>query len=172
MAWAGFYIVHRPPPERTRQWPARAAQNSKVRPWTRLSSQVTYQDCWIHLRSDRCRTADGKIIEPYHVLEYPDWVNLVAITKRERKLLLAREYRHGIGQIMPGLISGGLEEADSDTGLNPHEAAARRELEEETGYQGGEFSRILTSFPNPASHSNRGGFIFGLGGRARGLQLL
>ena len=53
---------------------------SKVAPWTVLSSATTYEDRWLKLRSDHCVSADGRDISPFHVIERSDWVNVVALT--------------------------------------------------------------------------------------------
>jgi ADP-ribose pyrophosphatase len=119
-----------------------------IEPWRVLSSRISYEDRWLKVRSDDCVTADGRHISPYHVLEYPDCINVVALTP-EGQLLLVREYRHGCGEIMLGLVSGAHEAADGES-ADAAERAARRELREETGYSGGRFTPILTSYPNPS----------------------
>jgi 8-oxo-dGTP pyrophosphatase MutT (NUDIX family) len=92
---------------------------------------------------------NGTIIEDYNVLEYPDWVNIVAITP-ERMAVLVRQYRHGIRDVHYELPAGVCEAGDS----GPVETA-RRELLEETGYGGGDWSPFMTLSANPGTHSNR-----------------
>jgi ADP-ribose pyrophosphatase len=79
----------------------------------------------------------------YTYLESPvDSVTTVALTDR-REIVLTRQYRHPIGQIIFDLPGGralpGEEPADS----------ARRELEEETGFRPGQIVPLgrLTPFP-------------------------
>lgn len=121
-------------------------------PWTVISSEVTYEDQWIKLRSDACVTPDGTVIAPFHVLEYPDWVNVVPVLP-DGKLLLVREYRHGQGKVLLGLVSGGLADADREL-PDPLAAAAKRELLEEVGCSASDLHRVLVSYPNAANHSN------------------
>jgi 8-oxo-dGTP pyrophosphatase MutT (NUDIX family) len=52
-------------------------------------------------------------------------------------------------------ISGGVEAIDGDSPETAAEAAAVRELREETGLHAGQLIHILDSYPNPATHSNR-----------------
>ena len=120
-----------------------------VEPWRVLSSRVTLDDRWLRLREDRCATPHGAIVETYHVIECADGVNVVALTGAG-KLLLTREYRHGSGEIVTGLPAGTVDAADPDA-----EAAARRELLEETGYGGGALQRLLTLWANPARQNNK-----------------
>jgi 8-oxo-dGTP pyrophosphatase MutT (NUDIX family) len=117
-------------------------------PWKVLSSRLTYGDRWLRVRSDACRTAAGDLIDPYHVLEYPAWVNVVALTA-EGEIVLVRQYRHGARTVMTELPSGNVEAGESP------EAAARRELEEETGLSAGTMVPVGTAYANPASHDNR-----------------
>lgn len=117
-------------------------------PWTVLSSRVTYADRWIRLRSDACRTAAGDRIDPYHVLEYPAWVNVVALTA-DGEVVLVRQYRHGARALMTELPSGSVEAGETP------EAAARRELAEETGLSASSMVRVGSAYANPASHDNQ-----------------
>jgi 8-oxo-dGTP pyrophosphatase MutT (NUDIX family) len=92
---------------------------------------------------------NGTIIEDYNVLEYPDWVNIVAITP-EGMVVLVRQYRHGIRAVHYELPAGVREASDHGP-----EETARRELLEETGYGGGDWSPWMTLSANPGTHSNR-----------------
>ncbi|OWV79047.1 DNA mismatch repair protein MutT [Rhizobium sp. R634] len=126
--------------------------SDELKPWSVTASRITYEDRWIRLRSDDCLTADGTVIAPFHVLDYPDWINVIPLMP-DGRVLLTREYRHGRGEIVLGLVAGGVERGDMETG-DAAMAAARRELREETGYEASTFVRLLTSYPNAANHSN------------------
>ncbi|MBB3656710.1 8-oxo-dGTP pyrophosphatase MutT (NUDIX family) [Rhizobium sp. BK650] len=117
--------------------------------WKVLETRTILQDRWLNLRADDCLTPDGVTISPYYVMSYPDWVNIVAITPDDR-LLLVRQYRHAAAKFFLEIPGGGLDERDTDT-----EKAARRELEEETGYIAQNWQLISSLYPNPASHTNR-----------------
>lgn len=91
---------------------------------------------------------DGREVDPYYVLEYPDWVNVVAVTDTE-DVVLVRQYRHGIGRVVLELPSGVVEKNDP----GPLETA-RRELLEETGYTSDSFRLTGVLSANPATHSN------------------
>jgi 8-oxo-dGTP pyrophosphatase MutT (NUDIX family) len=88
------------------------------------------------------------MIEEYFVLEYPKWVNVVAVTS-EGQMVLVRQYRHGLEAVHYELPAGVCDPSDSDA-----LAAAKRELLEETGYGGGEWKPLMTLSANPATHAN------------------
>ena len=121
---------------------------SKVVPWRVLRRAVTYADRWLTLRSDDCEAGPGRVLAPYHVIELPTWVCTVAITD-DGRIVLAREYRHGTGEILAGLPGGTMDAGESDP-----EAAARRELLEETGHGGGRFVPLGNHPANPANQTN------------------
>lgn len=120
-----------------------------IKPWRVVDSRETYRDQWITIRSDHCISDFGREIAPYHVIEYPNWINIVAITEN-LELILVRQYRHGVGDILMELPSGVIEPGDS----NP-QTAARRELAEETGYESDTFIELGSSYANPANQNNK-----------------
>jgi ADP-ribose pyrophosphatase len=95
-------------------------------PWEVLSSQYLSRKPWLTLRQDRVRLPNGSLIEEYNVLEYPDWVNIVAITT-EGRIVLVRQYRHGLRAVHHELPAGVCETTDVDP-----EQTARRELRDLT----------------------------------------
>jgi ADP-ribose pyrophosphatase len=116
--------------------------------WKILSSHYLHKGPWATLRSDRCEMPDGRIVEDYYVLEYPNWVNGVAITE-ENKILMVRQYRHAAG-IVSLEIPGGVIDGDEAP-----EFAMRRELLEETGYQFDNIELISTIYANPSTSNNK-----------------
>ena len=47
--------------------------------------------------ANRCVTERGEVVDPFHVFEFTDWVNVIAPTAG-RRVLLVDEYRHGGAQ--------------------------------------------------------------------------
>jgi 8-oxo-dGTP pyrophosphatase MutT (NUDIX family) len=119
-----------------------------LEPWRVRHSRITYEDPWLKVRSDSCVTRTGRVIEPFHVLEYATWVCVVALTA-EGEIVLVREYRHGAGRIITGLPGGVVDVSE------PHPAsAALRELTEETGYAAGSLGALGEHYANPANQTN------------------
>lgn len=126
--------------------------------WTIDSSRYLVNDKFMTLRVDSCTTPQGGKVGTYYVLELGDWVNCIAIDKDDNVMML-RHYRHGVQKYLMEFIGGGIETTDTSP-----EAAAKRELEEETGYTGGILYYVGSSYPNPASHTNQVHTFLAVGG--------
>lgn len=116
--------------------------------WQLLQSTPLIRDRWLSLRADTCQLPNGRTVAPYYVLEYPSWVNVVALTKDEQ-VVLVRQYRHGIGRTVVELPAGTVEPADTSP-----LAAMQRELLEETGYAGEAWLETGKLSVNTANHTN------------------
>ncbi len=116
--------------------------------WQNLSTRYVVREKWATLRVDTCKLQDGVIKDDYYVLEYPNWVNAVAITK-ENKMILVRQYRHA-ADIISLEIPGGVIDGDEKP-----EDAVKRELLEETGYAFDTIELLATVYPNPATATNQ-----------------
>lgn len=100
------------------------------------------------LRTDRARSPRTGKEHDFFILESSSWINVIPLT-RENDVVMIRQYRHGIRNVTLE-IPGGLVEP-GDTPLD----AARRELREETGYEGEELISLGFVHPNPAIQNNR-----------------
>lgn len=126
--------------------------------WKLLSSTYLFKNNWATLREDTCQMPSGKIIKPYYVLEYPDWVNAVAITS-EHEAILIRQYRHAAGEVVLEIPGGCIDKNETP------EEAVRRELLEETGYSFNEITYLISLYANPATGNNKTHCFLATGGR-------
>jgi ADP-ribose pyrophosphatase len=116
--------------------------------WKTLSSEYLFKDLWFTVRKDRCERPDGKIVDPYYVYEFPEWVTAVAFTK-DGKIIMERQYRHACGLTMYEIPGGCVDDTDRDL-----ESAIARELVEETGYVFDSFEYMGRTSANPSTHNN------------------
>ena len=115
--------------------------------WERLRSERLFETPYFVLRTDRLRLPDGAIKDPYYVVERPDAAIVFPLT-REGEVVLVRQYRPPLERMELGLPAGLVE-----AGEKP-EAAARRELLEETGYSGGEWELLGSVASSPSLKDN------------------
>jgi 8-oxo-dGTP pyrophosphatase MutT (NUDIX family) len=92
------------------------------------------------------RETDGKRGN-FFVIESPDWVNIIALTP-ENEVVLIEQFRYGTEEIILEIPGGMIDGGESA------EAAAKRELLEETGYSASGWIFLGISRPNPAIQNN------------------
>lgn len=117
------------------------------RKWEVLHREYLYREPWFTARRDHVRLPNGQEIKDYYVLEYPDWVNTIAIT-RDGEFVMVRQYRHGIEETRYELCAGVCE--PNETPLQ----AAQRELLEETGYGHGKWLPLMNISGNTSTTNN------------------
>lgn len=121
--------------------------SEKVEIWKRKTSKQV-ADCRVFKVREDVSTRESDALEhSFYVIESPDWVNVIAITK-ERKVVLIEQFRHGIEEVILEIPGGMIDENEEP------EKAARRELLEETGFTAEEFIYLGKSRPNPAIQNN------------------
>lgn len=123
--------------------------NDALPKWRTTNSKYLVHDRWLKVRADTCVTPDGDTIDPWYVLEYPDWIGCVAIDSDDNVTLL-RHYRHGADAYVTEIIGGTVDAEDASP-----EAAAIKELREEIGYEGGELYQTGVTYPNPSYQPNK-----------------
>jgi ADP-ribose pyrophosphatase YjhB (NUDIX family) len=110
-------------------------------------------------RVERVRYAE--LPSDFFVFSCPDWCNVVAETE-DGELVMVWQYRFGTDAVSLEIPGGVI-----DPGESP-EAAARRELLEETGYEADSFELISSVEPNPAMEGNRCFSFYARGARKTG----
>lgn len=115
--------------------------------WKVLASTYLHKEPWLTVRKDTCETPGGKIIPSFYVNEYPDWANAFCLTK-DGKVVMVKQYRHGIGEVGIELPGGVIEHNESV------EEGVKRELLEETGYRFVNVEFLGKISANPSTTNN------------------
>lgn len=118
----------------------------KLKVWRKLRSKQI-ADCRVFtVREDYCKNDENETAS-FFVIENPDWVNIIAVTKDD-KVVLIEQYRHGTEEITLEIPGGMVDEGEEPA------KCAERELLEETGFIAKEFIYLGKSRPNPAIQTN------------------
>ncbi|MFA5828709.1 MAG: NUDIX hydrolase [Candidatus Shapirobacteria bacterium] len=106
---------------------------NKATNWKTVSQKFVYESKWLALRHDEVIRPDGNPGE-YDVLVKKDFV--VIISKINNKFVLVEQDRYPVGDRSLEFSQGSI------VGDETPEDAARREFEEETGYQAGRLKNL------------------------------
>ena len=134
--------------------------------WEEIRTEHIVQDQWIDFRRSAYRFPDGSEFEPYYSYSRRDYVVIVA-SDEEGKYLCVRQYRQGIKEVTTEFPAGGIERRDGkEYGGRKDPAvaeeallAAKRELQEETGYVSDEWKHLIT-VPSNATIADNYGHVF------------
>jgi ADP-ribose pyrophosphatase len=106
-----------------------------------LKSRTVFKGKLVHLKVDRV-VEPGGVAASREIVCHPGSV-VVLPELPDGRLLLVRQFRYAARRWLWELVAGGID--PGETALE----AARRELEEETGYRARTFRLLLTFFSSP-----------------------
>ena len=134
-------------------------------PFKILTKEYISNHKYFTARKDSYQTPTGKIVDPYFVVELPECVLAVAITK-ENKVLLIEQYRHAIQEQSIEFPGGFIDKNETP------ESAVIRELQEETGYSFSEYHYLGKTYSNPGVLTNATHLFVATGGHITSEQSL
>lgn len=115
----------------------------KPKPWKTQSSRPIYENPWVKVREDIAELPNGKTTL-YGVIETGECVGVLPFIDPDH-VVMVRQYRYVFGESQRWEIpTGGVKPSEAI------EAAARRELREEVGYEVAELQPLSTFFTSKA----------------------
>jgi ADP-ribose pyrophosphatase len=106
-----------------------------------------YNHPFFKVREDQVELPNGHSIPDFTIWENGDVAQVLAITP-DQKIILAKQYKHGAGQMIAECPGGYMDEGEEPL------QAAKRELQEEVGYTADEFQLLATFIHHPTKETS------------------
>ena len=125
--------------------------------WKEESRKTVFSCPIFRVEESVCRSPDNSP-KTFTVLDAADWAIVIPELNsgHGKKFIMVRQWRHGARELSLEFPGGVFEKGEAP------EAAAARELLEETGYCAKKMERLGVFSPNPAIMSNRVHFFLAL----------
>jgi ADP-ribose pyrophosphatase len=115
--------------------------------WTIKNQKTVFESNIFKVRSLACLHPVKSIEHNFHILDMPDWINVVALTEDD-KFIMVRQHRLGTDEFTLETPAGLIEKGERP------KTAALRELMEETGYKPKNITLMKKLYTNPAIMNN------------------
>lgn len=131
--------------------------------WEEISRTSILKNEWIDFRESTFRYPDGRTFFPYYSYSRRDYVVIVA-SDEDGNYLCVRQFRHGIQEVTTEFPAGGIERSDGKEYGDKSSAedaldAAKRELQEETGYVSDDWTHLIT-IPSAATIADNYAYVY------------
>jgi len=127
------------------------------RPWQVLRRETIYDSPWVRLHRDDVRLPDGSVIVGHHVVDFPRPAVCVVPIGDDGRILLVEHYRFITDMTGWEVPAGRIDEGE------PLQAAAARELLEETGHAAERLEYLGVYHPSVGSTNATFHVYFGYG---------
>jgi ADP-ribose pyrophosphatase len=114
---------------------------------TVVASRVIHEGRYLTFRVDTIERTDGSRAER-DVVGHPGAVAILAVDP-DGEVLLVRQFRVPAGRVLLEIPAGTLDIDDATGAVEDHALAARRELEEETGYRADTWRQLASFWTAP-----------------------
>lgn len=114
--------------------------------WKTLSEKRVIDSPHLRIRDEVVQLPGGEVLDHYFINESMGWSCIFCVTV-EGRVILNRQYKHGIGRRVLELPAGMIE--PEETPLD----CARRELCEETGYLADHFEHVRSFIIDPSGNT-------------------
>ena len=118
-----------------------------IKKWKRLAREYIVNNRWVKLAKDKVLLPNGICLDDFYVFERNN-VSLIVAIDEDNRVLLKREYRYPVDEILYELPGGVIEEGDNALD------AAKRELLEETGYVANDWKKLSSGYDYPTKDTN------------------
>lgn len=127
--------------------------------WRRSATRKLYESPWFDVRQDEVTLPNGDEIT-YTMVDHPGYAMVVPLLD-DGRVVMERIYRYTVSDTLLECPAGGIEDESP-------EAAARRELEEETGWRAGEMRSLGAFFGSSGISNERCHYFLATGLEERG----
>ena len=153
-------------------WRIIAVRTDQELAWEPVSVEHIVRDEWIDFRKVRYRYPDGREFGPFYQYSRKSYSVIVPVLP-DGRFLCVRQFRQGIRKVTTEFPAGCVEKTDrtgngNAAGKNVEAAlkAAKRELQEETGYVSDDW-HFLLAVPSNATLADNYAYLFTAGGCRR-----